>query len=78
MAHMGRPQGRIAFTTGSEAQADGNKHLNRDPQGMLVLVAENLADDLVAAWKALKAQSAEGKTKKKVTDPWLTLYLYES
>jgi hypothetical protein len=46
MAHIGRPQGKIAFTTRSEAQADGNKHLNKDHQGMLVLVAEDLANDL--------------------------------
>ena len=78
MAHIGRPQGKIAFTTRSEAQADGNKHLNKDHQGMLVLVAEDLANDFVAAWSALKTQCAEGKTKKRVTDPWLTLYHYES
>jgi len=76
MAHVGRPQGKIVFTTREEAQADKNTHLARDPQDMLVLVAEDLADDFVAAWSALKTQSVNGKTKKKVTDHYLTVYHY--
>ena len=76
MAHIGRPQGKIVFTTRAEAQADKNTHLLKDAQGMLVLVAEDLADDFVAAWGTLKTQSAAGKTKKKVTDPYLTVYQY--
>jgi hypothetical protein len=78
MAHIGRPQGKIVFTTKLEAQADGNTHLGPDPQGLLILVAEELADDFGKAWTALKEQSAEGKTVKKVTDPYLTVYKYEN
>lgn len=78
MAHIGRPQGKIAFTTRAEAQVDKNTHLAKDSRGMLVLVAEDLADHFKAAWIALKTQSADGKTQKKVTDPYLTLYHYEN
>jgi hypothetical protein len=76
MAHIGRPQGKIVFTTRAEAQSDNNTHLVRDLQGMLVLVAQDLADDFEAGWRTLKTQSADGKTKKKVTDPYLKVYHY--
>lgn len=76
MAHIGRPQGKIAFTTRGEALADKNGHLVRDVQGTLILVAEDLADDFQSAWSALKTLSANGKTQKKVTEPYLTITSY--
>ena len=76
MAHIGCPQGKIAFTRRPEAQGAGNTHLCPDPQGLLILVAEELVDDFGEAWTALKALSADGKTAKKATDPYLTVYNY--
>jgi hypothetical protein len=74
MAHIGRPQGKIASTTRREALTEKNAHLRKDCGGKLILVAEDLADDFVAAWEALKTKSANGQTNKKVTDPFLTIY----
>ena len=78
MAHIGRPQGKIVFTTRDEARSDQNTHLSRDCRGMLVLVAEDLADDFIAGWRVLKTLSENCETKKKVTDPYLTVYNYEN
>jgi hypothetical protein len=71
MAHIARPQGMIAFTTRREAFAEKNNHLGRNGKERLILVAEDLADDFVAAWDALKTKSTNGQTKKKVTDDFL-------
>ena len=76
MAHIGKPQGKIAFTTRAEAQADGNKHLEKDVKGALILVAEDLADDFESAWSTLKALSARGKTRKRVTRRYLRIFGY--
>ena len=77
MAHFGRPQGKIVFTTRDEAQKEKNTHLAKDRLGKLVLVAEDLADDFQAAWNALKTRSANGAIDKKVTDDFLAIYSYE-
>ena len=77
MAHIGRPQGKIAFTTRREALVEQTAHLRSARDGKLILVAEDLADDFVAAWEALKTLSSNGSTKKKVTDDFLTINDYE-
>ena len=73
MAHVGRPQNKIAFTTRAEAQKENNAHLRKNARRRLVLVAEDLADDFEAAWQALRTLSADGKTKKTVTDDFLAI-----
>jgi hypothetical protein len=78
MAHIGRPQGKIAFTTRREALAEKTAHLRKAPDGKLILVAEELADDFVAAWEALKSKLSSGITHKKVTDDFLAINNYAS
>ena len=76
MAHIGHPQGKIAFTTRSEAIEDGNKHLERDSQGLLILVAEDLLDHFEAASSCLKLLASDGKTKKKISHPFISMFSY--
>ncbi len=76
MAHIGRPQNKIVFTTREEAGREKHTHLDKDPLGHLVLVAEDLRDDFVAAWNALKRLSSDGMTQKSVTDAFLNVYTY--
>ncbi len=49
MVHQLRPLGGIAFTTRAEAKTDGNTHLKKEKNGILVLVLEDFYDDLKKA-----------------------------
>jgi hypothetical protein len=59
MSHVMRPAGRIGFTSRGESLQDGTEHLglrHGSGQSLLVLVAEQFADDFALACHALLAE----------------------
>lgn len=74
MAHIMRPQGRIAFTTQAESITDGTQHLQVfTGTGKLVLVSEIFYADFAEACKKMKHRMLAGKYSKKLTDQYLTI-----
>ncbi|MDY3553648.1 hypothetical protein R5W24_002752, partial [Gemmata sp. JC717] len=79
MAHLLRPQGKVAFTNREQALKDGNAHLVVNPQiDKLVLVAERFSDDFATACRALIPQLPElAKRHPKLNEPYLMLHSFE-
>lgn len=55
MAHLIRPQGKVAFTTRTEADDEGSKHLEiHASEDKLILVVEDFYDDFAAGCELLR------------------------
>ena len=71
MAHIMRPQGAVAFTSRSGANADGYRHLDTIPgRAAILMTAEDFYDDFSAACKLLLADLPT-KVGTKFTDIYL-------
>lgn len=74
MAHIMRPQGKVAFTTQSESIVDGTQHLQVVAAiDKLVLVSETFHTDFAEACKRMKQHMAAGAYTKKLTDQYLPI-----
>lgn len=75
MVHQLRPKGKIGFTTRKEAREDGNKHLEIEKNGFLVLVLEDFYDDLKkAALKYIRDAESGKITTQRGKDVHLSIY----
>ena len=74
MAHIMRPQGRVAFTTHLESVSDGTYHLQVLPGiDKLVLISETFYSDFAEACKKMKQHMEAGAYTKKVSDQYLPI-----
>lgn len=74
MAHVMRPQGKIAFTTHSESITDNTQHLHvLASLDKLVLISEPFYADFAEASKKMKQHMAAGAYTKKLTDCYLPI-----
>lgn len=74
MAHIMRPQGRVAFTHHQESIQEGTRHLQIQPEiDKLVLISENFYCDFADACRKLKQEMRDGKFTKKLTDIYLPI-----
>ncbi len=74
MAHIMRPQGKVAFTTQAESLTDGTQHLQvYATLDKLVLVSETFYADFAEACNKMKQHMAARAYTKQLTDQYLPI-----
>lgn len=74
MAHIMRPQGKVAFTTHIESIQDGTQHLEvQTDMDQLILISETFYHDFANACRKLKQEMRAGDYHKKLTDEYLSI-----
>jgi hypothetical protein len=74
MAHIMRPQGKIAFTSHAESVLDKTQHLEVHTElGKLILISESFYFDFADACRKLKQDMSANRYSKKLTDEYLPI-----
>ena len=74
MAHIIRPQGKVAFTTHNESITDNTHHLCVEKNTQkLILVSEAFYSDFAEACKKMKNHMSAGAYPKKLSDEYLPI-----